>query len=108
MDLVDLAERAAAAADLDDQARGHMDAELEFGTDKIAIIEAVLETRTPPPPDVLDHSARWVDAWDVQPEETYRQLVMGAVHRQQRQQQESRPWRRVRSQMHLSGRSSRP
>lgn len=83
MDLVTLAEQAAAAADLDDQSRARMDAELEFGTDEFAIMQAVLETRAPLPPAILDQIAQWVDSWDLSPDDTYRRLVIDGIAKQQ-------------------------
>lgn len=82
MDLVTLAEQAAAAADLDDQSRARMDAELEWGVDEMAICQAVLETRTPLPPAILDQIARWVDRWESRPSD-YHRLVVDAIARQQ-------------------------
>lgn len=83
MNLVTLAGRAAAAADLDDQARGRVDMEMEFGDTEIALGIVVLETRRPLPTDLLDQVAAGAAAWYANA--AYRQLVLDAVARQKSQ-----------------------
>lgn len=81
MNVVDLADRVAAAADLDDQARGRVTFELDYGDSDHAICIAVLETRTPLPADLLQHISDGADTyWYDQPT---RDLVLAAVRRQQ-------------------------
>ena len=53
MDVVDLADQMAAAADLNDQARGRVEMELEFGDAEYVICICLLETRTPFPAALL-------------------------------------------------------
>lgn len=83
MNLVTLAGRAAAAADLDDQARGRVDMEMEFGDTEVALGIVVLETRRPLPTDLLDQVAAGAAAWYANA--AYRQLVLDAVARQKSQ-----------------------
>ncbi|MEO6792425.1 MAG: hypothetical protein ABI253_02330 [Mycobacterium sp.] len=83
MDLITLAGQAVAAADLDDQARGRVDVEIEFGDTAIALGIAVLETRRPLRTEVLDQVAVGAAAWYANA--AYRRLVLDAVARQKRQ-----------------------
>jgi len=63
VDLIDLAHRAAAAADLDDQARDRIASELVVGDADYALAIAVLETRKPLPTALLKEIRRDVDRW---------------------------------------------
>ncbi len=83
MDLNLLADQAASAADLDDQARGRVTSELEFGDTAIALGIAVLETRKPLPARILDQVAAGAARWYLN--DTYRRLVLDAVSRQKKQ-----------------------
>ena len=80
MDLITLADRVGAAADLDDQARGRFIMEMEFGDTEIAIGIAVLETRTPLPIDLLAQVRQRVTGWYAS--DHYRRLVADAAARQ--------------------------
>lgn len=80
MDLIDLADQAAAAADLDAQARARVQSELEFGDADYALTIAVLETRKPLPANLLKQVRAGADKWFSAPT---RQLVLDAVGRQE-------------------------
>ncbi|OCB09236.1 hypothetical protein A5717_26025 [Mycolicibacterium porcinum] len=80
MDLIDLADQAAAAADLDDQARGRIQSELQFGDADYALTIAVLETRKPLPTDLLKQIRSGADQWF---RGSTRSLVLDAVRRQE-------------------------
>ncbi|BBZ55704.1 hypothetical protein [Mycolicibacterium phocaicum] len=82
MDLVEVADQAAAMADLDAQARGRADAELKWGDSEYVIAMAVLETRTPLPDDVLAEVRAGIPRW-YPPSESTRQLMLDAVSRQE-------------------------
>ena len=81
MDLIDLADQAAAAADLNDQARGRIESELEFGDEHYALVIAVVETRKPLPSNLLREIRAGADEWF---SDSTRQLVLDAVQRQER------------------------
>lgn len=81
MDIVDLADQAGAAADLDAQARGRFDMEMQFGDTQLAIGMAVLETRTPLPDTLLTEICSAAPNWYAS--DFYRSQVLDAVKRQQ-------------------------
>lgn len=83
MDLITLADQAAAAADLDSKSRDQFQSEMDFGDTEIALSIAVLDTRKPLPTAILDEVAAGADRWYIN--DTYRQLVLDAVARQRRQ-----------------------
>jgi hypothetical protein len=83
MDLITLADRAAAAADLDGKSRDQFQSEMDFGDTEIALSIAVLDTRKPLPAAILDDIAAGTARWYVNG--TCRQLVLDAVARQKRQ-----------------------
>jgi hypothetical protein len=82
MDANDLADQVAAAADLDDQARGRVQFDLDWGDADVAICDALLATRTPLPNDLLtairDRAPNWYF-------DATLKLVLDAIDRQQRQ-----------------------
>lgn len=82
MDANDLADQVAAAADLDDQARGRVQFALNYSDADVAICDALLATRTPLPNKLLDQVRAGAKSW-------YRgatlKLVLDAIDRQARQ-----------------------
>ncbi|AHC27813.1 MULTISPECIES: hypothetical protein [Mycobacteriaceae] len=89
MDLVTLAEQATAAADLDGKSRDQFQWEMDFGDTEIALSIAVLDTRKPLPTKTLDEVAAGATRWYLNG--TYRQLILDAVDRQQRQHRDGQP-----------------
>lgn len=79
VDINDLADRAAAAADLTDQARGRIDLDQEIGQSHAVVVTAVLETRTPLPTHILKDIRAGAAAWF---SPTLRSMVLDAVNRQ--------------------------
>ncbi len=93
MDANDLADRVAAAADLDDQARGRVQFDLAYSDADVAICDALLATRKPLPADLLssirDAAGRWYFG-------ATRTLVLDAIDRQSRRK--CHGWKRVTGQ----------
>lgn len=84
MNIVDLADAVAAAADLNDQARGRVDAELEYGDMYYALCICVLETRRPLPLDLITQILTGLDTW-YRSETDTQNLMRDALTRQRRQ-----------------------
>lgn len=82
MTLDDVADRAAAAADLDGQARGRVDMEQEFGEADAVLVIAVLETRKPLPADILKDIRAGADDWFTP---NLRPSILDAIAAQERQ-----------------------
>lgn len=83
LDLLDLADQVATAADLDTQSRRNVEFDLEVGDPEFAISNALLATRTPLPLRLLKRIRKGVEmGWY---RATTRKLVLDALARQERQ-----------------------
>lgn len=81
MTIDDVADQAAAAADLNSQARGRVELDQDLGQSATVLVTCILETRTPLPTDILREVRAQADDWFLS---DLRPTILDAVDAQER------------------------